>query len=85
LVVEDRRAHEEELVNRYINGLQSRSINVVADWVHRHYRREAIAGVIMSVVASQIVQRTERGDQMFTAMATRHIQHALDSDTLSLI
>lgn len=85
LVVDDRRAHEDALVNRYIAGLQARSIDVSADWVHRHYRREAIAGVIMSVVASQIVQRTERGDQMFMAMATRHIQHALDSDTLSLI
>jgi hypothetical protein len=72
-------------VDRYIAGLQSQGVDVDADWVHRLYRREAAAGVLMSVVASQIVQRTDRGDQMFTAMATRHIQHALDSETLSLI
>ncbi|MCX6526613.1 MAG: hypothetical protein NTU52_01295, partial [Actinobacteria bacterium] len=66
-------------------GLQSQGVVVDTDWVHLLYRREAAAGVLMSVVASQIVQRTDRGDQMFTAMATRHIQHALDSETLSLI
>lgn len=85
LVVDDRRAHEDSLVARYVHGLQSRGVAVDAAWVGKHYRREAVAGVIMSVVASQIVQRTDRGDQMFTAMATRHIQHALDSDTLSLV
>lgn len=72
-------------MDRYIAGLQSQGVVVDADWVHQLYRREAAAGVLMSVVASQIVQRTDRGDQMFTAMATRHIQHALDSETLSLI
>ncbi len=85
LVLQDRRAYERQLVDRYISGLQSRGVDVDPAWVHRLYRREAAAGVLMSVVASQIVQRTERGDQMFTAMATRHIQHALDSETLSLI
>lgn len=85
LVLQDRRAYEQQLVDRYIAGLQSQGVDVDAGWVHRLYRREAAAGVLMSVVASQIVQRTDRGDQMFTAMATRHIQHALDSETLSLI
>lgn len=85
LVTEDRRATEDALVDRYVAGLVARGVSVDRDWVHRQYRREAVAGVIMSVVASQIVQRTNRGDQMFTAMATRHIQHALDSDALSLI
>ena len=85
LVLQDRRAYEQQLVDRYIAGLQSQGVDVDADWVHLLYRREAAAGVLMSVVASQIVQRTDRGDQMFTAMATRHIQHALDSKTLSLI
>ncbi len=32
----------------------------------------------MAVVASMIVQQTERGDAMFTAMAARHSRHAID-------
>lgn len=85
LVTHDRRVNEDALVGRYVDGLRVHGIEVDGDWVRRQYRREAVAGVIMSVVASQIVQRTERGDKMFTAMATRHIQHAIDSDSLALI
>jgi hypothetical protein len=32
----------------------------------------------VTVIASMIVQQTERGDEMFIAMATRHARHALD-------
>ena len=32
----------------------------------------------MAVVASMIVGQSERGDDMFMAMASRHCQHALD-------
>ena len=32
----------------------------------------------MAVVASMIVQQTDRGDEMFTAMAARHSRHAID-------
>jgi hypothetical protein len=34
----------------------------------------------MAVVASMIVEQTERGDKMFLTMATRHATHALDLD-----
>jgi hypothetical protein len=50
-----------------------------------HYKREAISGVIMAVIASQIVGRTERGDKMFEVMATRHIQQGLENGALSLL
>ena len=36
------------------------------------------AGILMAIVASMVVQRTERGDLMFLTSATRHAQHALD-------
>ncbi len=42
------------------------------------YRRATFAGFGVTVVASMIVQQTERGDQMFLTMADRHSQHALD-------
>ncbi len=42
------------------------------------YRRGTFAGFGVTVVASMLVQRTPRGDQMFTTMAQRHARHALD-------
>ena len=33
---------------------------------------------MVTVIASMLVQQTERGDEMFTAMARRHSRHALD-------
>jgi hypothetical protein len=35
----------------------------------------------MAVLASMIVERTERGDAMFLAMAGRHGRQALDLDS----
>ncbi len=39
----------------------------------------------MAIVASMVVQRTERGDLMFLTSTTRHAQHALDADALALL
>jgi hypothetical protein len=39
----------------------------------------------MAVVASMIVKQTERGDEMFLAMANRHAQHADDLDSLAAV
>jgi hypothetical protein len=44
------------------------------------YRHGTWAGLVMAVGASMMVQRTDRGDRMFLAMAERHAQHALDLD-----
>ena len=85
LLPDDRRLHEWELVDRYIAGIESYGHEVDRDWVKHHYRREAISGVIMAVVASQIVGRTERGDKMFEVMATRHILQGLENGALSLL
>ncbi len=85
LLPDDRRRHEWELVDQYIAGIESYGHQVDHDWVRHHYRREAISGVIMAVVASQIVGRTERGDKMFEVMATRHILQGLENGALSLL
>jgi len=42
------------------------------------YRRGTFAGFLVTVIASMLVQETERGNQMFTVMAQRHSRHALD-------
>lgn len=84
LLPDDRRTHEWTLVDQYIEGIRSYGHDVDADWVKIHYRREAISGIIMAIVASQIVGRTERGDKMFEVMATRHLLQGLENDALSL-
>lgn len=84
LLPDDRRRHEWELVDLYISGIESYGHRVDGEWVRTHYRREALSGVVMAVVASQIVQRTDRGDLMFTAMATRHALQALDHGSIAL-
>jgi hypothetical protein len=39
----------------------------------------------MAVIASKIVGRTARGDKMFEVMATRHLQQALENNSLGLL
>ena len=48
-------------------------------------RRDAFGGVLMAIVASMVVQRTERGDLMFLTSTTRHAQHALDVDAQEIL
>ena len=85
LLPPDRRAHEWELVDLYIAGIESYGHTVDHDWVKAHYRREAISGLIMAVIASQIVGRTDRGDKMFEVMATRHILQGIENGALALL
>jgi hypothetical protein len=86
LLVDDRRAHEEALVREYHSQLQAAGVGDY-DWdtCFHDYRRSTFAGVVMAVVASMIVEQTERGDEMFIAMASRHASHALDLESEALL
>jgi hypothetical protein len=86
LAIDDRRRHERDLVALYHGALRGRGVDgwdLDACW--RSYRENAFSGVVMTVVSSMIVGRTDRGDAMFRAMATRHLQHALDLDAGALL
>ena len=85
LLPDARRKYEWELVDQYIAGIESYGHSVDHEWVKTHYRRESFSGLIMAVIASQIVGRTDRGDKMFEVMATRHLIQALDNDAASLL
>jgi hypothetical protein len=82
LSVEDRRTHEEALVRGYHEALLASGVEGFAwDRCWADYRAFAFAGFHMAVLASMVVQRTERGDAMFLAMAGRHGRQILDLDS----
>ncbi len=86
LPIEARRTHEDALIRRYHEGLLAGGVtDYDFETCWREYRLFTFAGVIMAVVASMIVEVTERGDEMFMAMASRHAQHALDLEAFDLI
>ncbi len=86
LVPEDRRAHEEDLVALHHDLLRARGVEGYgADQCWRGYRHQAFGGLVMAVIASQIVVRTERGDEMFSTMANRHTRQVIDLESESLV
>ena len=80
-----RRSIEHDAISGYVSELARYGIGYPLDTALRDYVVESFAGVVMTVVASQLVAKTDRGGKMFAAMATRHLQHALDLDALSLV
>lgn len=85
LQVADRRAAERDLLEEYRSALRGHGVEIDAGWLWEQYRRQAFGGVIMSVVASQVVGGSDRSEAMFAAMATRHLQHCVDLDSLDAI
>ena len=86
LLPEERRVCEADLVRSYHRALVDAGVQ---DYPFERgwddYRRGTWAGLIMAVGASMLVERTERGDEMFMAMAHRHARHALDLDAPALL
>ena len=82
---DDRRAIERSVIHDYLEALSSYGVSVDEADFFRHYARDAYGGVIMSVVASQIVGASDRSEAMFTAMATRHTRHVLELGSEALI
>ncbi len=85
LPVELRRKHEEELVCRYRESLSAHGIDLGWNRCWTEYRTHAFAGLHMAVVASQLVGRDPRSDEMFCVMAERHAAHALDLESFDLL
>ncbi len=76
---ETRKQAEEEIVRAYHQALLEAGIKDYGwDACWTDYRKGVFAGFFVTVIASMIVERTERGDEMFLTMARRHARHALD-------
>lgn len=84
VAIEDRRAHYDELLAAYHQGLGADS-TIGLDDVRDGVRRQSFAGVMMAVVSSMLVERTDRGDEMFLTMLDRHTSHVLDTGALDVL
>lgn len=86
LLPEAREADEEALVEGYHRALVERGVTgYPLERCWDAYRWYAFSGLLMAVVASQIVRREERGDEMFCVMAERHARQALHLGTPALL
>ena len=86
LLLDERRAHERELVQRYHRWISAAGVEGYdLDRCWTDHRRGTWSGLIMAIAASMLVERTDRGDDMFMAMAHRHARHALDLDAPALL
>lgn len=85
LVTETRRTHERDLVARYASGLRSAGVDADDDAIWEGYVLGSAGGYLMAIIASQIVERTERGDDMFVTMATRHAAQIADHGLIDLL
>lgn len=86
LSTDDRRDHEEALVRRYHEGLVDAGVTGFGwDECWADYRRGAFTGLLMAIGASMIVERTDRGDEMFLTMATRHSRQVLDLGSAAVL
>lgn len=86
MLPDSRREAEHDLVRGYHAGLRAAGVTDYSwEQCWRDYRRGTWAGLIMAVAASMLVERTERGDEMFLTMAERHARHALDLDATELL
>ena len=77
--------HEQALVQQYHQGLIARGIELAWNDCWDWYRRYAFEGLLMAVMASMGVERTERGDEMFMVMAQRSSTHASELKSADLI
>jgi Ecdysteroid kinase-like family len=84
LPVADRREHYDALLDGYHRALGPGAPISLAD-VRDGVRRQSFFGVMMAIVSSMLVERTDRGDAMFMTMLERHCEHVLDTDALAIL
>ncbi|MFE6922053.1 phosphotransferase [Nocardia sp. NPDC057663] len=84
LTVEDRRAHERELVAIYHDALTDAGVRGPSrEECWQAYLDHAVTAMFMAVHASVRVERTERGDAMWASWLERAAAQLTDHDILS--
>lgn len=82
---ERRREVEGQLVESYLRKLQAAGVDYDSDTAWRDFRFGSLWGLIITVLATSMAARTERGDDLFVKMATQHGYQALDHAALDLV
>lgn len=86
LSVADRREHEERLVRAYHQELLDGGVqNLSWETCWTEYRRQTFHGLIMTIAASMLVERTARGDDMFMTWFARAADQILELNSLDLL
>jgi Phosphotransferase enzyme family len=81
----ERRAVEADLVRSYHQALLSAGGSISWNECWHGYRLFGYDGLLMGIIASMLVGRTDRGDEMFMAMVNRHGQQLIDLDAEQLL
>lgn len=76
---------EGDLVESYRSQLVSAGIAYDSETCWRDYRFGSCWGLAITVLATSMAARTERGDDLFVRMATQYGQQCLDLDSLALL
>jgi hypothetical protein len=79
-----RLANEQWLIDRYSAALRRNGVEVGSAVVDG-YRLGSATGLIMATIASQLVARTDRGDEMFAIMASGSIDQMSDCGLWALL
>ncbi len=74
---------EDDIVRSYHDGMNQRGAHIGWDETWQAYRIGAFSSFVTAVISAMIVQRTERGDEMFAVMAERPAQQIIDLDALT--
>ncbi len=85
LLPDQRPSAEPGLIERYESGLRRFDVAVEPEMIRHDYALGTASGYLMAVVASMIVGRTDRGDEMFCVMAERHAAQMADWNVLDLV
>lgn len=79
LLVDDRRRHGDRLLRSYHRALVDHGVNGYdLEQLKEDVRALSFSGLLMSIGASMLVKRTDRGDDMFVTSVARYAQQALD-------
>ncbi len=82
----DRRAdNERTLVESYWEQLTARGVEYDFDACWRDYRFGSLWGLIITVLATSMAARTERGDDLFVYMATQYGRQCIELESLDLL
>ena len=86
LDVSARRAAERELLATYHSALGEQGVRGLSlEHCWEEYRRLCFHGLLMTIAASIVVVRTERGDEMFMRWFERNAQQAIDLEAVELL